>query len=72
MHMLIKSDHDWANYGRILTKYIRRFAISDIVGKRVVLQKRGKEFIGLSPFQNEKTPSFTVNNEDTSFSVLIV
>ena len=40
-----------------------KIEISDIVGKRVALQKRGKEFIGLSPFQNEKTPSFTVNNE---------
>ena len=40
-----------------------KIEISDIVGKRVILQKRGKEFIGLSPFQNEKTPSFTVNNE---------
>ena len=26
-------------------------------------KKRGKEFIGLSPFKNEKTPSFTVNDE---------
>ena len=40
-----------------------KIEISDIVGKRVALQKRGKEFVGLSPFQNEKTPSFTVNNE---------
>jgi len=29
----------------------------------VKLKKRGKEFIGLSPFSNEKTPSFTVNDE---------
>ena len=27
------------------------------------IKKRGKEFIGLSPFKNEKTPSFTVNDE---------
>ena len=26
-------------------------------------KKRGKEFIGLSPFTNEKTPSFTVSDE---------
>ena len=40
-----------------------KIVISDVVGKRVALKKRGKEYIGLSPFQNEKTPSFTVNNE---------
>ena len=40
-----------------------KIEISDIVGKRVALQKRGKEFVGLSPFKNEKTPSFTVNDE---------
>jgi DNA primase len=33
------------------------------VGKTVQLKKRGKEFIGLSPFKNEKSPSFTVNDE---------
>ena len=47
----------------LLDEIKSKIEISDIVGKRVVLQKRGKEFIGLSPFQNEKTPSFTVNNE---------
>ena len=47
----------------LLDEIKNKIEISDIVGKRVVLQKRGKEFVGLSPFQNEKTPSFTVNNE---------
>ena len=40
-----------------------RLKVSDVVGKSVKLKKRGKEFIGLSPFSNEKTPSFTVNDE---------
>ena len=40
-----------------------RLKVSQVVGKSVKLKKRGKEFIGLSPFSNEKTPSFTVNNE---------
>ena len=40
-----------------------RLKVSQIVGKTVKLKKRGKEFIGLSPFNNEKTPSFTVNDE---------
>ena len=40
-----------------------RTKVSSVVGKMVQLKKRGKEFIGLSPFKNEKTPSFTVNDE---------
>ena len=40
-----------------------RLKVSTIVSKFVSLKKRGKEFVGLSPFKNEKTPSFTVNDE---------
>ena len=40
-----------------------RLKVSAVVSKTVSLKKRGKEFIGLSPFKNEKTPSFTVNDE---------
>ena len=40
-----------------------RVKVSQIAGKYVQLKKRGKEFIGLSPFKNEKTPSFTINDE---------
>jgi DNA primase len=40
-----------------------RLKVSQVVGKAVQLKKRGKEFIGLSPFKNEKSPSFTVNDE---------
>ena len=40
-----------------------RLKVSQVVGGSVKLKKRGKEFIGLSPFSNEKTPSFTVNDE---------
>jgi len=40
-----------------------RIKVSQVAGKSVKLKKRGKEFIGLSPFSNEKTPSFTVNDE---------
>jgi len=40
-----------------------RLKVSQVVAKSVKLKKRGKEFIGLSPFSNEKTPSFTVNDE---------
>ena len=40
-----------------------RIKVSDIVSKKIKLAPRGKEFIGLSPFSNEKTPSFTVSDE---------
>ena len=40
-----------------------RLKVSQVVSKSVQLKKRGKEFIGLSPFKNEKNPSFTVNDE---------
>lgn len=40
-----------------------RLSVSDICGKRVRLIKRGREFVGLSPFNHEKTPSFTVNDD---------
>ena len=40
-----------------------RLKVSTVVSKTISLKKRGKEFIGLSPFKNEKTPSFTVNDE---------
>ena len=40
-----------------------RLKVSQVVGKTVKLNRRGKEFVGLSPFTNEKTPSFTVSDE---------
>ena len=40
-----------------------RLKVSTVVSKYISLKKRGKEFVGLSPFKNEKTPSFTVNDE---------
>jgi DNA primase len=40
-----------------------RLKTSTVISKFVALKKRGKEYVGLSPFKNEKTPSFTVNDE---------
>ena len=40
-----------------------RLKVSTVVSKSVSLKKRGKEFVGLSPFKTEKTPSFTVNDD---------
>lgn len=36
---------------------------SEVVSKKVKLKKKGLEFSGLCPFHNEKTPSFTVNDQ---------
>lgn len=40
-----------------------RLSVSEVVGKRVKLKKAGREWKGLSPFQQEKTPSFYVNDQ---------
>lgn len=39
-----------------------RLPVSEVVGKRIQLQKAGRELKGLSPFTSEKTPSFHVND----------
>ncbi len=41
----------------------QRIKVSDIVGSSVQLKRRGREFVGLSPFSKEKSPSFTINDE---------
>lgn len=40
---------------------------SDVIGRKVKLTKKGKEWVGLSPFTNEKTPSFYVNDQKRIF-----
>ncbi|MTJ80662.1 MAG: DNA primase [Telmatospirillum sp.] len=40
-----------------------RVPLASVIGRTVRLTKRGREFIGLCPFHNEKSPSFTVNEE---------
>jgi len=43
------------------------FLMSEVIGKRMPIKKHGREYHGLCPFHNEKTPSFTVNDEKGFF-----
>jgi DNA primase len=40
-----------------------RIALSGLIGRSVRVQKAGREFKACCPFHNEKTPSFTINDE---------
>ncbi len=40
-----------------------RLSIEDVIGEYVQLKRAGRNFRGLSPFNNEKTPSFMVSPE---------
>ncbi len=42
-------------------------SILDVISGYVAMRKRGKNFIGLCPFHNEKTPSFTVSEDKQIF-----
>lgn len=44
-----------------------RIDIEDVISSYVNLKSRGKTLVGLCPFHNEKTPSFTVYPESRSF-----
>tara|TARA_B100001057_G_scaffold154772_1_gene154901 strand:+ start:318 stop:2117 length:1800 start_codon:yes stop_codon:yes gene_type:complete len=50
-----------------ITEIKSRLRVSEVVSKFVKLTQRGNEFVGLSPFKNEKTPSFTVNDDKEFF-----
>lgn len=44
-----------------IQQILGRLDIIDVVGNFVKLKKRGTNYLGLCPFHNEKTPSFTVS-----------
>ncbi|MEZ5692200.1 MAG: DNA primase [Rickettsiales bacterium] len=43
------------------------FLVSEVIGRRMPVKKHGREYQGLCPFHNEKTPSFTINDDKRFF-----
>ena len=37
-------------------------AVSDLIGKKIPLRRRGRDFVACCPFHHEKTPSFSVSD----------
>ena len=48
---------------RFIDELKGRVRLSDAIGRSVKLKRQGREFVGLSPFNKEKSPSFFVNDE---------
>ncbi len=48
---------------QLLDEIRARLPVSQVVGRKVALKRKGREFSGLSPFKVEKTPSFFVNDQ---------
>ncbi len=52
---------------RLSEDIIANVDIVDVISRYVQLKRVGRNFVGLSPFRNEKTPSFTVSPEKQIF-----
>lgn len=52
---------------RFIEELKARLRPSDIIGRTVKLKRQGREFVGLSPFSKEKSPSFFVNDDKGFF-----
>ena len=50
-----------ADLQKFLDELRSRISIVDVVGAKVKLTRKGREYTACCPFHNEKTPSFTVN-----------
>ena len=66
LRRLLKSCwHNISKMAEDLQKFLdelrTRIPLTEIIGEKVKLHKRGRDAVGLCPFHNEKTPSFSVN-----------
>ncbi|MBV9511353.1 MAG: DNA primase [Caulobacteraceae bacterium] len=52
---------------RFLDEIKSRLRLSDVIGRSVKLRRQGREYVGLSPFTKERTPSFYVNDDKGFF-----
>jgi DNA primase len=52
---------------RFLEELKARLRPSDVIGRSVKLKRQGREWVGLSPFSKEKSPSFFVNDDKGFF-----
>jgi DNA primase len=52
---------------RLLDEIKSRLRLSDVIGRTVKLRRQGREYVGLSPFNKEKSPSFFVNDDKGFF-----
>ncbi len=50
-----------SNGGDFRSQVLSQVSIVDLIGQTVALKRRGKDFVGLCPFHQEKSPSFTVS-----------
>lgn len=55
------------NFEQSKTQILDRVDIVDLISQYVSLKRRGKRWVGLCPFHQEKTPSFTVSPERSAF-----
>jgi DNA primase len=52
---------------RFLDEIKSRLRLSEVIGRSVKLRRQGREYVGLSPFAKERTPSFFVNDDKGFF-----
>ncbi|HEY1753156.1 MAG TPA: DNA primase [Caulobacteraceae bacterium] len=61
-------DRDVVKFGdQFIDELKARLRLSDVIGKTVKLRRQGREYVGLSPFTKERTPSFYVNDDKGFF-----